>query len=144
MDLSAVFDIIDHGILLTRLKITFSIFYLALSFFDSYLQGRTEAVTPNEVKSSPSLPTCGVPQRSVLGPVLFILYTQPLSDVISHYSVSHHMDAQLYKSDSPSGAFILERTIESCISDVKVWVVQNKLQLNDDKTESPDRLCSWN
>ena len=46
------------------------------------------------------------------------------------------MDAQLYKSDSLSEAFILERTIESCISDVKVWVVQNKLQLNDDKTES--------
>ena len=57
VDLSSAFDIIDHGILLTRLKITFSIFYLALSFSDSYLQGRTEAVTPNEVKSSPSLPT---------------------------------------------------------------------------------------
>ena len=142
VDLSAVFDIIDHGILLTRLKITFSIFYLALSFFDSYLQGRTEAVTPNEVKSSPSLPTCGVPQRSVLGPVLFILYTQPRSDVISHHSVSQHMfadDTELHKSDSPSEAFTrtLAQTIESCISDVKVWVVENKLQLNDDKTEIP-------
>ena len=44
-------------------------------------------------------------------------------------------DTELYKSDSPSEAFSLSRTIEACISDVKVWVVQNKLQLNDDKKE---------
>ena len=88
------------------------------------------------IKSSPSLLTCGVPQGSVLGPILFILYTQPLSDVISHHSVSNHKfadDTELYKSDSPSEAFTLSWTIEACISDVKVWVVQNKLQLNDDK-----------
>ena len=49
---------------------------------------------------------------------------------------------ELYKSDSPSEAFTLARTFESCISDVKVWVVQNKLQLNDDKTEIlPSSLC---
>ena len=92
----------------------------------------------NGIKSSPSLLTCGVNQGSVLGPILFILYTQPLSDVISHHSVSHHMfadDTELNKSDSPSEAFTLSRTIEACISDVKVWVVQNKRQLNDDKTE---------
>ena len=85
----------------------------------------------NEIKSSPSLLSCGVPQDSVLEPVLFILYTQPLSDVISHHSVSHHMFAdytELYKSDSPSEAFTLSRTIEARI-------VHNKLQLNDDKTE---------
>ena len=89
------------------------------------------------IKSSPSLLTCGVLQASVLGPILFILYTQPLSDVISHHSVSHHIfadDTELYKSDSAYEAFTLSRTIEVCISDVKVWVVQNKLQLNDDKT----------
>ena len=66
------------------------------------------------------------------------MYTQPLSDVISRHSVSRHMfadDTELYKSDSPSEAFTLARTIESCVSDVKVRVVQNKLPLNDDKTE---------
>ena len=102
-------------------------------------RSRTQVVTVNEVKSSLSLLTCGVPQGSVLGPILFILYTQPLSDVISHHSVSRHMfadDTELYKSDFPSETFILTRTIESCVSDVKVWVVQNKFQLNDDKTES--------
>ena len=75
----------------------------------------------------------------VLGPILFILYTQPLSDVITHHSVSHHMfadDTELYKSDSPSEVFIPSRTIAACIWDMKVWVVQNKLQFNDDKTDS--------
>ena len=45
------------------------------------------------------------------------------------------MILKLYKSESPSEAFTLAQTIKSCISDVKVWVVQNKLQLNDDETE---------
>ena len=155
LDLSTAFDTIDHSILLTRLDSTFGIRDLALSFFRSYLQDRTQVVTVNGIKSSPSLLTCGVPQGSVLGPILFVLYTQPLSDVIqplsdviSHHSVSHHMfaddDTELYKSDSPSEAFTLSRTIEACISDVKVRVVQNKLQLNDDKTDSSHPFCAWN
>ena len=143
LDLSAAFD---HSILLTRLENTFGVCDLALSFSDFYLQGRTQAVTVNKVKSSPSLLTCRVTQGSVLGPVLFILYTQPLSDVISHHSVSRHMfvdDTELYKSDFPSEAFTFARTFESCISDVKVWVVENKHQVNGDKTDFSDRLCSW-
>ena len=66
------------------------------------------------------------------------MYIQHLSDVVSHYSVSHHIfvdDTELYKSRFPSEVFTLAQTMESCVSDVKVWVVQNKLQLNEDKTE---------
>ena len=75
---------------------------------------------------------------SAQGPFLSILYTQSISKRLSHHFVSQHMfadDTELYKSGSPSEAFTLARTIESCISDVNVWVVQNKLQLNDDKIE---------
>ena len=60
------------------------------------------------------------------------LQTAPPS--VSHHVFSRHTD--LYRSDSPSQAFTLARTIESCISVVKVWVVQNKLQSNDEKTDS--------
>ena len=86
LNLSAAFDTIDHSILLTSVESTFGIRDLALSFFRSCLQDRTQVVTVNGIKSSPSLLTCGVPQDSVLGPILFILYTQPLSGVISHHS----------------------------------------------------------
>ena len=124
LDLSAAFDTIDHSILRTRVENAFGVCDFDLSFFWGRTQvGRTQVVTVNEVKSSPSLLTCGVRQGSVLEPILFILYTQPLSYVIGRYSVSHHMfayDTGLYKSDSPSEAFTL---------------AQNKLQLNDDKTE---------
>ena len=66
------------------------------------------------------------------------LYTEPLSDVISHQSVPHHMladDTELYKSDSPSEAFTFAWTIEACISNVKGWVVHIELRLNNDKME---------
>ena len=91
LDLSAAFDTVDDSILLTRLESTFDIRDLALSFFRSYLQDRTQVVTVNGIKSSPSLLTCGVPRGSVLEPILFTLYIQPLSDVISLHSVSHHV-----------------------------------------------------
>ena len=84
----------------------------------------------NDVKSSTSGMTYRVPQGSILAPIRFILYTQPLSDVICHNSVSHHIFAdvtKLYKSDPPTEAFTLARTMESCISDVKVGVVQNEV-----------------
>ena len=88
LDLGAAFDTIDHSILLTRLENAFGIRDLALSFFRSYQQDRLQEITVNEIKSSPSFLTRGVPKGSVSGPTLFILYTQPLSDVIS---ISSHV-----------------------------------------------------
>ena len=90
------------------------------------------------IKSSPSLLISGVPLGSVLGPILFIVHTQPFSDVISHHSVSRRIfvdDTELYKADSSSEAFTLSRNIEACISDVKVRMVRTNLQLNDDKRD---------
>ena len=72
----------------------------------------------------------GVLQDSVLGHILFILYTEPLSDIISHHSVLCHMsvdDYELYKSDS-WWSFHYLTTIKTCILDVKIWFVLNKLQ----------------
>ena len=88
LDFSAAFDTIDHKILLDRLENLYGISGTALSWFKSYLTGRTQMVTIDNNSSKPSILCFGVPQGSVLGPVLFILYTKPLSNLNEHHSIS--------------------------------------------------------
>ena len=78
LELSAAFGTIDHQILLTRLQHSFSISGSALSWFSTYPCNRTHTVTINSLQSQHTTLHYGVSQVSVLGPVLFILYTQPL------------------------------------------------------------------
>ena len=81
----------------------------------------------------------GVPRGSVLGPILFILYTQPLSDITELTSVLHHMfadDNNLHSSTPRSSADSLFCNMQNCVSDVKKWTIHNKFQMNEDKTEA--------
>ena len=89
---------------------------------------------------------CGVPQGSVLGPVLFTLYSQPLSDVISVHNCDYHKyaeDTELSKSAAPDQFLSVQSCIQTCIDDVLLWMNSNKLKLNTDKTEvMPDGSAS--
>ena len=101
LDLSVAFYTIDHEILLSRLQTVFGICSTALQWFQSYLLDRNQCVVVNNSASSSSPVMFGVPQGSVLGPVLFVLYTTPLSDIIANHSVNHQLfadDTQLQKS----------------------------------------------
>jgi len=149
LDLSAAFDTVDHSILLSRLQHTFGISDICLSWFHSYLSGRTQVVSVNGLSSSPSVLQFGVPQGSVLGPLLFVLYTHPVSEIVSFHTLSHHSfsdDNQLYKSSHISQLPSIIHSTQACISDLKSWMTNNKLQLNNDKTElifiCPSRLLS--
>ena len=138
LDLSAAFDTIDHSILLSRLSYSFGISDTVLAWFTSYLTDRTQTISVNGSKSLPAPLHYGVPQGSVLGPILFVLYTQPLSKRIQHHSLYHHSfsdDNQHYISANLAQLQEIIRTSQSCISDVQAWMHNSKLQLNPDKTE---------
>ena len=138
-DLSAAFDTIDHDILLTRLGASFGIGGSALKWFTSYLRDRKQCVTINKKSSKFSSIRFGVPQGSVLGPILFSMYMKPLSSIIEQFGIKYHFyadDTQTYgavKCDDLTG--LIDAT-ERCAKDIKDWMTSNKLKLNNDKTEA--------
>ena len=91
LDLSAAFDTIDHDLLLSRLTKWFGIDGLVLQWVRSYLTGRSQLVKVDGVLSTPQLLLCGVPQGSVLGPLLFTVYTTPLSSILTVFGLKHHL-----------------------------------------------------
>ena len=138
LDLSAAFDTLDHPILLKRLDVSFGLCGNVLKWFTSYISDRSQAVLVDGILSSRCDLKYGVPQGSVLGPVLFTLYAQPLSDVIIPHGCSFHKyadDTQLSKSSDPQLFSEAKSTIQLCIDDVLAWMKSNRLVLNTDKTE---------
>ena len=137
LDLSAAFDTIDHDILIRRLHTTFGCSGTVLDWFTSYLSFRTQSVLVGHA-STPSALKCGVPQSSVLGPLLFTLYTQSLSTVICQSGHSYHFfadDSQLHNSSTPSDFPVLVHSLKDCIGDVAEWMCDSMLKMNHDKTE---------
>ena len=93
-----------------------------LQLFQSYLSVRYQSTSVNNSSPSPSQLMYGVPQGSVLGPVLFVLYTTPLSDIIANHPVNHQLfadDTQLYKSAPLSEVTNLTKELNACTDDIK-------------------------
>ena len=141
LDLSAAFDTIDHEILLKRLSTRCGINGTVLKWFQSYLNDRTQAVNIGTTQSKPEPLKYGVPQGSVLGPLLFSIYNSPLGEIIKKHNISYHFyadDGQLYLSFSPMEELPQEEArtkLENCAKDVKAFLTTNKMKQNDDKTE---------
>ena len=87
--------LLDHSILLSRLSYSFGISDTVLAWFTSYLTDRTQTISVNGSKSLPAPLHYGVPQGSVLGPILFVLYTQPFSTIIQQHSLYHPRSGEL-------------------------------------------------
>ncbi len=137
LDLSAKFDTVDHNILLDQLENWVGLSGPALSWFESYLKDRDFFVSIGNYTSERKTITCGVPQGSILGPLLLDIYMLPQAQIMGSYKISypnHADDTQIYITISP-GDYSLIQTLRKCIDQINDWMCQNFLQLNKDKTE---------
>ena len=139
LDLSAACDTIDHNILLGYLKSWFGLGGTVLKWFVSYLSDRCQAIKIGSTLSELSKLIYGIPQGSVLGPLLFSLYTTPLSKIIRlHLHIKFHFYAdntQLYIHLSHNNASAALAKLNVCLHDVQQWVSLSKLKPNPEKTE---------
>lgn len=127
--------------LLERLQNDIGVSDTALSWFKSYLNSRSSSVCIDNIFSEQSKLVYGVPQGSVIGPVQFVIYTQPMGVIIRKHNVCFHSyadDTQLYLSFNPKLPGAAETALDKlqqCVSDLRIWMDKNKLKLNNEKTE---------
>ncbi|PVD32958.1 hypothetical protein C0Q70_08405 [Pomacea canaliculata] len=127
--------------LLQRLSSEAGIQGAALQWIASYLAERSQRVIVGSASSEAVPLVCGVPQCSVLGPLLFSLYVSQLGRVIERFQMGRQFfadDTQILSSFSPDPAVarVALQRLESCCVAVKAWMTSNRLKLNDDKTEA--------
>ena len=138
LDLSAAFDTVDHAILLSRLKDKFGINGKVLKMIESYLSDRVFYVVTGKAKSKGRWMKYGVPQGSILGPIIFILYTQDLESIALKHGLKIHMyadDTQLYITFKAEQSYVTVPLLEECLKNIKEWMQVNFLKLNEDKTQ---------
>uniref|UniRef100_H3AEK3 Reverse transcriptase domain-containing protein n=1 Tax=Latimeria chalumnae TaxID=7897 RepID=H3AEK3_LATCH len=129
LDLSSAFDTIDHGILLHRLEHLLGISGSVLSWFRSFLEGRSQSVRIGLSFSAPA--------GSILSPTLFAIYLLPLGAIAERFGLGFHCyadDVQLYlafPANTPGAALVLEE----CLGEIQAWMAGNWLRLNPKKTE---------
>ena len=139
LDLSAAFDTLDHSTILQRLSYSFGLSGSALGWLESYLVGRSQFVKVDSAVSDALGCNFGVPQGSVLGPLIFSLFISPVANLISSFNVHFHQyadDTQLYIGISPGGIQTTKDLINDCTSSLQDWFLQNGLCLNPEKSEA--------
>ena len=132
-DLSNAFDSVSHSLLLNKLQ-NLGLHMACTSWIASYLSNRSQTTKFAEIESDKEIVQSGVPQGSILGPVLFIAFTTDLAkDVPDCKFVAYADDAVLLVSSNTLKQ--LKQKIEVCVGKVQKWYTENGLLINSDKTE---------
>ena len=133
LDLQKAFDTVNHKILLGKLKAA-GLADSSIKWFDSYLTGRNQVVDVDGVHSNPRDVTCGVPQGSILGPLLFLVYVNDMVSAVNCKLLLYADDSALMVSHRDTE--VIQEQLCSELDAVNEWLIDNKLSLHLGKTES--------
>ena len=147
VDLSAAFDMVDHSLLLEKLQL-FGLDVKAVQWVQSYLSLRSQSVLIDGCLSPPLQVDCGVPQGSILGPLLYVLFTNDIPDLVHDHAVDFqvqqssckpcggtvcYVDDSTYSVSSKDPA-ALTNTLSQQYSKISNYMAANRLVINADKT----------
>ena len=133
IDLSKAFDTVDHLILEDKLE-TYGIRGNCLKWLLSYLSDRTQKTKTNGLVSPLMRVVCGVPQGSILGPLLFLLYVNDLPKCVNKSCIKLYADDTVIY-DSDTNVDIIQTRLQSSLDLFAMWSLQNKLTVNPSKTK---------
>ena len=133
LDLKKAFDTVDHTILLSKLS-TYGIQENAYNWFKSYLENRTQICSVSSSLSKTCFLQCGIPQRNILDPLLFLLYINDLPNCLTNsYPRMYTDDTHLTYADKDVN--IIQSCLNEDLLNISKWLIANKLTLNMTKTE---------
>lgn len=134
IDLCKAFDSINHEILLTKLKDQFGIINTELKWFESYLTNRKQVCFVNGQTSSQNKIMCGIPQGSILGPLLFLLYINDLTDYLEKTTPHLYADDTEISSSSDNFDDLIE-DLNFDLDNIRIWLAKNKLKHHPTKSK---------
>jgi len=124
--------------LLHRLRVRFGFCGTALRWLESYITGRSQSVVIDGHVSTSRPLRSGVPQGSVLGPILFTMYSSPVEDIVTSFGFGHAIyadDTQIYATGNQDVWPVIIPKLEECLHEIADWSSKNDLSINEGKTE---------